>query len=180
MSFQDPNTIDELFINQTLKNIEIYNVNDNYFDFEKERIIAIDGCVEMTFENLVVSIGWSSEKEFIDSIEGNAKTLLGDLDYYKVENETTRVFKKQTGKKITSVDLQLETISLLNDEFEPSGETEYIIKGAILEFEDNSMIQIALIDFEIDVDNRKLLNPKFDCFGNIMISLNNIIQIKNK
>ncbi len=178
MSFSNQNDIEKLFINKTLESIEFYNVNDNYFEFEEDRILTIDGCVELTLDETEVSIGWSKEKEFVDTIEGDVKTLLKGINYYKI-NDTT-VYKEPIGKKVVGVELQFETVDLLDDEFEPTGDTEYFIKELILELEDNSKLQIALISFGVDVANKKMVRPVFDNYSNIMISLNNIVKIRSE
>ena len=177
MAFKDKTDITKLFIGKALRDIKFFNVNDNYFEFETESILTIDGCVEMYLDNEIISIGWDAENEFVNTIQGNAEKLLGNLSYFEINDEFSDKIKSAVDHKIKSVDTLFDFVSYTNDEFETTGEKEYFIKEIILEFENQDKIQIAPIDFEVDIKNKKLINPTYNSMRDILISFNNVIEI---
>lgn len=56
MAFENIEDLESTFINQKLKSIKLYNVNDNYFVFDPKSHAVIDGGVEFIFEEEILSI----------------------------------------------------------------------------------------------------------------------------
>ena len=75
----------ELFTKEPIKDIEFYNVDENYLAFDPDHKWVIRGGVEMLFETYSISLGWNNEMHLYEMIEGDLDNLLGDLDVYEME-----------------------------------------------------------------------------------------------
>jgi hypothetical protein len=179
MSLENKDLVEKLILNKNLTSIEFYNVNDNYFELDNEKILIIDGGVEMLFDTHKLSIGWNKELELLDTVVGDISLLLDDLKYFTLEKTSTKNFTDQIGKKVISIQTQFEAYQLLDEELEPTGAYNHFLKELIIEFDDANKLQIAIVKYDIDIENKKINNAVFDPQGELLISLNNIIDIKD-
>jgi hypothetical protein len=166
----------KLFNNQILKDIKFYNTKENYLALEEDHKWVVQGGVEFIFENNIVSFGWNSEMHLNEMIESDLDALLGEMDVFDIELDLQEEFENLKGKKIEEVSFNWTWYQKLDDDMELTDEKIDIPQEIKVVFEDKTQLQIASILFNLKENH--LLNAVFDPQGNILISLNVPLEIK--
>jgi hypothetical protein len=166
-----------LIENQILKDIKFYNTKEDYLTLEEKQIWIVQGGVELIFENSLITLGWNSEMHLYEMIEGDLDLLLGDIDVYDIELDLHEEFENIKGKKISEVLFNWYWYQKMDDDLELTDEKIYIPQEFILTFEDTTTLQFATILFGLK--NGQIENPVFDPQGNLLVSLNLVVEISD-
>jgi hypothetical protein len=177
MAFDETETLSTWLIGEQLQNIALYQVNEHYFVFNPTTIV-IDGGIVLDFGNKKLSIGWNAEKELIDSSTDSINSLLGELEYYTLEDDEIAIMTCVTGRNVVNIEIKWSWYNDVNDDFEFIDGDRYIIEEIIIEFEGGVHLQIATIDYT--VEDRKIHKPVFSCQGEILVTTNRILDIQNQ
>ena len=116
----------ELFINQIIKEIRLYHVNDNYMAIDPEHKWVIEGGVEFVFDEYTVSLAWNNEMQLYDILQGEIETLTGDLDIYEMDFSDHPNITKIPGKKIQEIQFNWTWYQKMDEEMELVEEKTYI------------------------------------------------------
>jgi hypothetical protein len=161
--------------NQILKNIKFYNTKEDYLAFDDEQQWIIQGGIEFIFEDTMISLGWNAEMHLYELIEGDLDKLLGEMDVYDIELDEFEEIEKLKGKQINDVSFNWTYYQKMDDEMELTDEKIYIPQEIILKFENEITLQVATILFHLKDD--QISNPVYDPQGNILVSLDHIVEI---
>ncbi len=160
---------------QELLEIRYFNINDDYFIFDSENLLIIDGAVLLRFSHTKLTLGWNANLELFDSVEEDVSVLLKDSNFYELELDNEVLTKKFIGKTIQSTGVKWNWYQDLNDDYEPDGPQMNIIEELVLKFEDGSSLQIATVRYTLN--QKDITDLEFDPQGQLMISANNIRNI---
>ena len=167
-------------LHKRVMDIEMYNINEHYYMFDPESQWVIDGGVEIILEDAHFSFGWDRRNEGYDySFDRSLKEMIDDLPHFSVGAKEVAGISSLIGKTITDLKIQWHYYLTLNDEGELTGDKTYIPIDIVLTFDSRERIQLAFIDFEIKKRPFALKNPTYDLAGQVLLSLNNTISIRN-
>ncbi len=161
--------------NQELLEIRYFNIHDDYFIFDSENLLIIDGAVLLQFSTTKLTLGWNANLELFDTVEEDVSVLLKDSNFYELDLDNEVLTKKFIGKKIQSTSVKWNWYQDLNDDYEPDGPQMNIIEELVLKFEDGSSLQIATVRYTLNQKN--VTDLEFDPQGQLMISANNVRTI---
>lgn len=178
MAFENIEDLESTFINQKLKSIKLYNVNDNYFVFDPKSHAVIDGGVEFIFEEEILSIAWNMDVEHFDVHPTVLKPLINEVDYYEIDSADIPFVQDIFDSRLQSINAKWGWYFNLNDELEPIGEKQYFPFEVIFSFENGRQFQIAMVAF--DIENKKMCNVKFDVGGQLLLALDGIHEIESQ
>ena len=164
-----------LIINQKLKNLQFYNISEKYLVFDPDHRWVIEAGIEMTFNDYTLSLGWNSEMQLYEMINGNIKELTGDLEIYEMDFKEHPNINKLIGQNITDVSINWTWYQKMDNNYEISKEKSPIPQELVLSFDDGSVLQLATVMFQIENDN--ITNPVFDSQNTILITVNQPIEI---
>lgn len=175
MAFENTEKLNLMFEGKKLTGIKFYNVNDNYFVFNETKLAIIDGGVEFDFEDEKLVLAWNAELELFDNNTESAESLLAHLDYYQIDSNDLPLGIDLLGHKVESIETKWNWYQKLNDELEPYGSNQYVTKEIVITFQSKRILQVATITYEIE--NKSIKEPKYDYQGNILLSVDNVIEI---
>jgi len=156
--------------------VKALQVNPKYFAFDPERVWVLDGGIIFTLENgQELTFAWNKEVELMDMQFCEPTALLGDLDFYEIEEISEKLKAVLVGKKVSDVDFEWNWYQMLDENFELEEKLHYAPLGLTLTFEDEQTLQLASIRFALE--GQTLANAKYLPEGDMLISLNEIIPI---
>lgn len=169
------NDYKSIFLSSYLMDLKIFQVNQLYYQEKSGNLFVFEG-IEMKFSKGFFSIGFSSEYEY------NMFQATPFHELYEGENDreinTTETQKLSglIGKKI--VDVSFKTADF-NEVVDYTMKVEKVTKivEVLLTFETNETLQIATVNYDYE-ENKPPKNYRYDITGELLISLNHIIEIK--
>jgi len=165
----------ELFVNQIVKDIKFYHVNENYMAIDPDHKWLIEGGVEFVFENYSVSLAWNNEMQLYDIIQGTIEELTEDLDIYEMDFDDHPNVMKIPGKKIEEVTFNWTWYQKMDEEMELVEEKTYIPQEIRIQFEDNLLLQLATIVFQSR--DKMIEKPIFDSQSVILVTINQPVHV---
>ncbi len=164
-------------VGKSLADLEMLQVNPQYFAFDPERVWVLDGGIEITTsEDEKISFCWHKNVELMDMKMGDSEPLFDDLDYYVIEDVTEKIKTKLLNKTISNVEFEWNWYQMLDENFELEDKLHYAPLGVTLFFEDNQQLQLAAIKFALD--GQTLANATYLPEGDLLVALNENIPIK--
>ncbi len=168
----------QALLNKEITGIEFYNLGKGYMIFDEDHVWLINGGIEFKFGDAAFTFAWSSEKEFYDYLPEKINALTNDLEVKELEAVNIPGINELTGAKITNVDIIWNFYFDLDENFEPTEEKHYMPMGLTLSFTNGSKMQLAAVNYELDVKNNTMDNVMFDSTGELLITLNHPVEIK--
>ncbi len=166
----------ELIINKALKDIRFYNIIENYMVFEPNHKWVIEGGIEIIFEEHTVCLGWNADMQLYDIVKGYIKELTGDFDIYELDfSEYTNVMDLP-GKKIKDMTFNWTWYQKMDENMELVEEKTYIPQELRIIFEDDTLLQIATIVFQLR--DKQIEKPVFDSQSMILLTINQPVDIQ--
>ena len=169
------NDYKSIFLSSHLMDLKIFQVNQLYYQEKSGNLFVFEG-IEMKFSKGFFSIGFSSENEY----NMFQATTFHELYDYENEREINSVETQKLsgliGKKI--VDVSFKTAEF-NEVVDYTMKVEKVTKivEVLLTFETNETLQIATVNYDYE-ENKPPKNYRYDITGELLISLNQIIEIK--
>jgi hypothetical protein len=174
------NTLKNFILNKELSHIEFYTINDKYWVFDEEKVWVLDCGIQLSFGDEVFAFAWNKEKGFYEHHIGRIEEITADIETKGLHATEIEGIRKLIGKKITDVKFQWNFYHDLDENFEPKEEKNYMPMEILLTFENESVLQLAGINFEVDTENKKIFDVTFDSTGDLLITLNHPIEIINE
>ena len=172
--------IKQHLIGKTISNIKLYNINDEYYAFYEESHWVFDGGIQFNLDDSIACWGYDYENEMFEfSFNKEITEYLDEIDYYQLETENIKGVSELQGAKIKDVVIKWEFYRNIDENLEPFGEKIYVPIEIILYFDFNMTLQLALIDFEINEEPFKMVDPIYALEGEILYSFNKKVKISN-
>ncbi|MEM7161622.1 MAG: hypothetical protein AAF487_04200 [Bacteroidota bacterium] len=160
-------------------NIEVFNINTDYYVFNNDAFWLFDGGIHIQLEHGGFGWGWNyDETLFAYSMQKHIKEFLSP-NYVQVKNDTFPGISVLLESAIQDVEIKWEYYQDINEEFEAIGEKIYFPLEVILHFENGPHLQLAVIAFEMPNDSFEMSNPTYSIDGELHINFNDVIPIKN-
>lgn len=171
---------EDLFYNalvgKSLVDLEMLQVNPQYFAFDPNRVWVLDGGIEMTTsEGEKISFCWHKRVELMDMQLGDSEPLFGELDYYAIEDVTDKIKSALQNIPIKEVEFEWNWYQMLDDNFELEEELHYAPLGLFIHFEDGQTLQLAAIKFALN--GQTLANATYLPEGDMLVALNENIPV---
>ncbi|PKA81979.1 hypothetical protein ATE92_0102 [Ulvibacter sp. MAR_2010_11] len=160
-----------------LKESNLYQISDFYFDFEKDSYWIINGGIELVFPNGAITFGWKSEFNMFNIITGKFNELYEFDNYKTIKDDGVSKLKTLAGKKVTQVDLKWIEFEVYDPDLEDFVKKETVIE-INLEFDSKEKLQIASINYELTVDDQPY-NFRNAVDSELLIALNRKFDLNN-
>lgn len=171
--------LESLFLDNTLTNIEVYNVHENYFEIKEGKTWIFDGGIEMYFGTKHFTLAWDYGNDSFDySTELKAEGFLKDLEHYSVDIKAAEAMGELVGQKISKVDFVWEYYQEFDEEGELKDEKVYVPMGLDFTFSSGKILQVALVEGRIDRETLGLASAYYNLIGQLLISVDNEIKIE--
>ena len=168
--------IESIAFSEALLEVNLYQVNDNFFELPDEGFWIIDAGIELKFLSGTISAAWSSELEhFVFDYKPVKEIYTGD-NLCQLQNENILGLNKYVGKKIYDVKFKSLEFEYVPDYTMRIEKEEHFVE-LILEFEDNSQIQIAFVNYELQ-KNKAPRGFSFSIITELLIATKQIVEIK--
>jgi hypothetical protein len=171
-------SINNVLLNKELTGIEFFNINDKYWVFDEDKVWVLDSGIQLTFGNEVFSFAWDSEKQFYTHHFGPVSEISGELEFYPLEAMNIEGISALIGKKISSIDYKWNFYHDLDENFEPLEQKNYMPMEMLLSFDSGNVLQLAGIEFAVDLENNKISTASFDSTGNFLVTLDHKIDVE--
>jgi len=165
-----------ILLSGPLQEITFYQVNDTFFEFPNDEVWIIDGGVELKFPYGIVSAAWNPEFETYIIKNEFVKNICNLNNLYMLENNAILKLKRFIGQKVINVGFETREFEFIVD-YTMKTEKEKRLVELLLTFQNTMQIQIALIDYLLEV-NKAPKDFTFDISTELLISTKNIIEIK--
>ncbi len=172
MAFLDTQTIENLLIGKTVKEVKLYNVAEHYYAVDTNKL-AIDGAIEIVFEEESLVIGWSRKQELVDCIFGKPEDLLAEIPFYQLE-DVDRIFDF-VEESIQSVSIKWNFFEEFDDNFEIIPGKNYIMEELVLNLSNDRILQVAAANCEIA--DGAINYIEFNAQGNILVVVDERMEI---
>ncbi|AXT59219.1 hypothetical protein D1816_02265 [Aquimarina sp. AD10] len=170
-------TLKSIILSGPLKEINFYQVNDNFFELSNEGIWIIDAGIELKFPSGIISTAWNSKLECYVMENKSVETIYGQDNLYQLDNKNISELKKYVGLNVVNSSFKSMEFEYVVD-YTMRMEKEERFVELILEFQNKSKIQIAFIHYTLE-ENRRPSNFSFSIITELLISTEKIVEIKN-
>lgn len=169
------NDYKSIFLSSHLMDLKIFQVNQYYYQEKSGNLFIFEG-IEMKFSKGFFSIGFSSEYEYNTFQATPFHELYEGENDREINTTETQKLSGLIGKKI--VDVSFKTTEF-NEVVDYTMKVEKVTKivEVLLTFETNETLQIATVNYDYE-ENKPPKNYRYDITGELLISLNHIIEIK--
>jgi len=167
-------SIREYLEGKVLTNIEFYTVEENYFSPNPESTWIINAGIELSFNEVKFSFAWREEKDFFDKNLGPIQELVGEIPIGGLEARNIMGVDQLVGSKIEKVEIKWNFYQEYDENFELNEEKKYMPKELLISFENQSVLQLSSVHFEI---NGSQLNLSYDSQGQLLVGLNEKFDI---
>lgn len=161
----------------SLQNINLYQVNDTFFELPDEGFWIIDAGIELKFSSGVISAAWSTELESYVIENNSLKDIYEQDNMYQIDNNHISELKNFIGLNVIDVSFKSLNFEYIVD-YTMRTEKEKRIVEMVLEFQNKSKIQIAFIDYLLE-ENCPPKDFSFDIATELLVSSKKVIEIKN-
>ncbi|QXP58660.1 hypothetical protein [Olleya sp. HaHaR_3_96] len=157
-----------------LISIKLFQVNDNYFGYPENNLWIIDGGITLKFKDTTYSLAWNQDTDEFSFENQCFEKIYEDDNYTEIDIEG---LKGCNQNKITNAKLKWTDYDIILD-YTMATKKESKLTEIIIEFESGDFLQIATVDYTLE-KNSRAKNYSYDIHGELLISLNNIIEINN-
>ncbi|WP_430817796.1 hypothetical protein [Carboxylicivirga sp. RSCT41] len=170
--------IKQKLLGKTISTIRLFNINDDYYAFYEDSHWVFDGGIQFCIDDAIVCWGYDYEKEMMElSFDKEITDKLEGTKHYQVDSKNIKGISELQGATIKDVSIKWEFYQNIDENFEPYGDKIYAPIEIVLYFDFNMTLQLALIDFEIDEQAFKMVQPTYDLEGEMLYSFNKQIKI---
>ncbi len=157
-----------------LESIRVFNVNNPYFELKQEGQLIVDAGIELNFLEGTFLLAWSTDKEMLSFGTLSFKSMYKMNNFHEVsENIDLGSF---VGKKLKEYKIKSKKFEFIVDYTMKTVSEEKIVE-VVLRFYDESVICLAMVDFDLD-HNGVPSNYRYFPEGQILIRVNNDVVIK--
>ncbi len=167
---------EEIIKSGKLLNIELFNINDSYFEIENSDLWLIDGAIQLTFPSGIIQIGWSEDHDLFFTTHKDLKLSNGELTFKELTEGKISKIHNLRGKRVVDFELRWIPFEIWDDESDDFKETQTLME-MILEFDSKEKIQFATVNYDFNPDEDPV-NFTFDLVTELLISLQEKIEIK--
>mgnify|MGYP000066235401 CR=1 FL=1 len=160
-----------------LQEIKLYQVNNTFFELPSEGYWIIDTGIELRFPSGIISAVWNTEIECYVIENKGVELIYGQDNVLQLENKNIAGLKKFVGLHVIDVNIKSIEFDFIAD-YRMQIEKEKRIVEMILDFQNKSKIQIAFVNYALEVNNQPR-DFSFDISTELLISTKKIIEIKN-
>ena len=164
-------------IGATIQDVTFFIAGENFLVFDPDHTWVLDIGMEMVLDKTTISFAVNLEMQLWDLIQDKIEALTGALDIFELEEEELPAKASLVGQKIKDVSFNWNWYHKLDEDFVPVQEKTYIPFEMKLHLENGSTLQLATIIFKLE--NDELSNPKFNSQGQLLVSLNKLIEIED-
>ena len=168
--------LDQIIKSGPVQKITLHQVNENFFELTKEGIWLVDGGIELTFPEGTISAAFHSSKQYLIIENKPIKNIYTDNNISVLENDNIFILNQYLGKKIKNSSLKRIDFDAVVDYTMQTSKENHIVE-MILEFVDNSILQIALVSYDLE-EHKTPENYSYDITSDVLISTKEILSIK--
>ncbi len=154
------------FENEKIINIKLFNVNENYIEFNDQNY-AIDAGIEIQLNAKTICYGWNFEEESFQFME---TSFPSDNDAYELDVEEMTGIQKLIGKSIKSLEpikTDFETVV----DYTMKTERTTLVTGIEIDIDGETKVAISSCTFLVDPRNRIPVDILPDVQGNLLIDI---------
>lgn len=166
----------EILLSGPLQQIKFYQVNNNFFQLEKEGFWIIDCGIELKFESGYVSATWDPDRDSFIISNDSVKNIYKDQNFIELKNDTIEKLNKLVGLNIKNADFKSSEFQYIVD-YTMRTETETLFVELIIEFENTSKIQVAFVDYALH-ENKAPNNFSYNVNSGLLVSTKTVMEIK--
>lgn len=170
------NEIEKAFISNKIKEINLYQVENQYFELKEDYQWLIDAGIELVFENSVFTVCWNSEMECVTCQMQPFEEMYEPNNYSKLDLLNFRKLKSIYGMSIEKVEFKAFDVGFIED-YQMNIKYVKMIHEISVYFEGSLTLQLACVRFDIS-DSFDPINISYDNAGQILMSLNSFFEIK--
>lgn len=172
--------IKSYLLNKRITDIKIYNINESYLAFAEKPLWIIDGGIQIDIDNGVFSFGWNYELEGYDFVlEKTIDALNGEAPVCELDLKRKSGLGALIGSEIIDIEFEWDYYQEFDENAELKEKKIFVPVLLLLKFRLNDFLQLALIDYEIQQEPFNIVNAEFNLEGELLISHNTEIKIKN-
>lgn len=170
--------IKALILDRAITGIKVFNVSDTYIEFIPGEQWALDGGIQIEFENDFICLGWDFVNQgFEYSLSKTITEILGDAPYYQIDPTEVKGVSDLLGARITDCKIKWEFYQELDEEGEPGEEKIFTPVELFLSFDNETFLQLATISLEVDRQSFTISRAEFNIFGRLLVSVNKKVEI---
>jgi hypothetical protein len=170
------NEIEKALISNKIKEINLYQVENQYFELKEDYQWLIDAGIELVFENSVFTVCWNSEMECVTCQMQPFEEMYEPNNYSKLDSLNFRKLKSIYGTPIEKVEFKAFDVGFIED-YQMNIKYVKMMHEICVYFEGNLTLQLACVSFDIS-DSFDPINISYDNAGQILMSLNSFFEIR--
>ena len=157
----------------SLISIKLFQVNEEYFYFEKERKWIIDAGIALTFPEGILCLGWNTILEGFSFENKDFSLVYNESNYSELDCEEIEKF---VGNEVIEHEFKSLEFEYVAD-YTMKIQKETRIVELILKFKNNSTLQLSTVDYDL-AQNSGPFNYRYHISSSILVSLDNLVEIK--
>ena len=168
--------LDQIINSGPIQKITLHQVNENFFELTKKGVLLIDGGVELTFPEGTISAAFDSSRQYLLIENKPIKNIYTDNNIFILENDNTFILNQYVGKEIDKSSFKTIEFNAVVDYTMKTRKENHIVE-MILEFVDNSILQVAFVNYDLE-EYKAPENYSYDIANDILISTKEIVSIR--
>jgi len=161
------------YSNQKIEYIKFWNISENYFAFEEQETMTLNGGFEISFESgKILSLGWNEEMMVYENYDVKYESKFSNNESWQLSEEDNFLIENLKGKEIISISSKWTWY----EDFDSN--VKFIPLQIIFQLPDNKNLMIATVEFKYDIINDKIHDLRFDPEGKLVITMNENYKIR--
>ena len=167
----------EKLVGKTLTHLELFIISDNFFVFEEEKRYVVDAGIGLLIGDTKFIFAWDTEKELFCLSHESMKSLLGDKEYFRLNDDEIAGLRELIGQTIENISCKWNFFQEYDEEGELKEDKTYIPIDIQLHFNNGRTLHLAAIEFAISAKDHSLMNPRYNSQANLYVGVDHFLSI---
>jgi hypothetical protein len=172
----DQNLRDKI-VGKTLTHLELFIISDNFFVFEEEKRYVVDAGIGLLIGDVKFIFAWDTEKELFCLSHESMKSLLGEKEYFRLNDDEILGLRELIGSTVKDVHCKWNFYQQYDEEGNLLEEKTFIPIEIQLEFDNDRLMHIAAVEFAISAKDHSIMNARYNSQGNLYVGLDQLMSI---
>jgi hypothetical protein len=138
---------------------------------------VVDAGIGLLIGDVKFIFAWDVEKELFCLAHESMKSLLGDKEYFRLNDDEISGLRELIGHTVENVSCKWNFFQEYDEEGELKEDKTYIPIDIQLHFNQGRTLHIAAIEFAISAKDHSLMNPRYNSQANLYVGVDHFLPI---
>lgn len=158
-----------------LRELQLFQINDSYFEFEETQHWLIDGGIQLIFPKGVLTFGWNRDLYMFVLDSRSFGEVYSETNYKKLAKGDIYKLHNLSGKGVENAKWKWASFEVLNRDTSEFDKAEAVLE-LILEFNTGEVLQIAAVNYDLTAEDDPI-DYRLSLDYELLIGLDNTFEL---